>query len=88
MREAIAVPVFLAGVPKMMHSETPSMESSLLYSAASNYSDDYERFDCIGADLVEAYQMIRRLFERCQHQCRISGFLYTKSRDTEYFTLL
>lgn len=37
--EAIAVPVFLAGVPKMMHSDTPSMESSLLYSAASNYKD-------------------------------------------------
>lgn len=32
--------------------------------------------------------MVRRLFERRQHQCGISRFLYTESRDTEYFTLL
>lgn len=36
--EAMAVPVFLAGVPRMMHSDTPSMASSLLYKAASNCS--------------------------------------------------
>lgn len=73
----------------MMHSDTPSMASSLLYKAASNYWREKAvgmRWD--GSPRWETYQVISCLFERRQHQCRIPGLLDTESSDTENFTLL
>lgn len=70
----------------MIHSDTPSIASSLLYKAASNCKTAFSGRKRSAWELT-THQMIRGLFETGQHKHRVLHLGYTETSNAQYFAL-